>query len=45
MKTTFLTLMAATLAVTTLTGCKKDSGDDDSGIENYKRKCKLSCRR
>ena len=40
MKTTFLTLMAATLAVTTLTGCKKDSGD-----ENYKRKCKLSCRR
>ena len=33
MKTTFLTLMAATLAVTTLTGCKKDSGDDDSGLK------------
>lgn len=33
MKTTFLTLMAATLAATTLTGCKKDnSGDDDSGL-------------
>ena len=33
MKTTFLTLMAATLAATTLTGCKKDSGDDDSGLK------------
>ena len=33
MKTTFLTLIAATLAVTTLTGCKKDSGDDDSGLK------------
>jgi hypothetical protein len=33
MKTTFLTLMAATLAVTTLTSCKKDSGDDDSGLK------------
>ena len=32
MKTTFLTLMAATLAATTLTGCKKDSGDDDNVI-------------
>jgi hypothetical protein len=25
--------MAATLAATTLTGCKKDSGDDDSGLK------------
>ena len=33
MKTTFLTLMAATLAATTLIGCKKDSGDDDSGLK------------
>ena len=33
MKTTFLTLMAATLAATALTGCKKDSGDDDSGLK------------
>ena len=33
MKTTFLTLMAATLAATILTGCKKDSGDDDSGLK------------
>ena len=33
MKTTILTLMAATLAATTLTGCKKDSGDDDSGLK------------
>ena len=32
MKTTFLTLMAATLAATALTGCKKDSGDDDNVI-------------
>ena len=33
MKTTFLTLMAATLAATALTGCKKDSGGDDSGLK------------
>ena len=33
MKTTFLTLMAATLAATMLTGCKKDnSGDEDNVI-------------
>lgn len=35
MKTTFLTLMAATLAVTTLTGCKKDSGDDDDNVIRF----------
>ena len=35
MRTTFLTLMAATLAVTTLTGCKKDSGDDDDNVIRF----------
>ena len=35
MKTTFLTLMAATLAATALTGCKKDSGGDDDNVIRF----------
>ena len=35
MKTTFLTLMAAMLAATALTGCKKDSGGDDDNVIRF----------